>query len=46
MRLRSSWPGRGGALEISKQVTAKLQDKKRMFTKQLLDTICQKNSPS
>ena len=31
--------GRGGALEISKRVTAKLQDEKRMSTKQLFENI-------
>jgi hypothetical protein len=31
--------GRGGALEISKQVTSKLQDKNRMSTKQLFEAI-------
>jgi hypothetical protein len=31
--------GRGGALEISKQVTAKLQDEERMSTKQLFESI-------
>ncbi|MEA3187739.1 MAG: sulfur modification protein DndB [Chthoniobacter sp.] len=31
--------GRGGALEISKQVTSKLQDKNRMSTKQLFEEI-------
>jgi DGQHR domain-containing protein len=31
--------GRGGALEISKRVTRKLQDASRMSTKQLLDKI-------
>lgn len=31
--------GRGGALEICKKVTAKLEDEKRMSTKQLFDKI-------
>ena len=31
--------GRAGALEISKRVTAKLQDEKRMSTKQLFESI-------
>jgi hypothetical protein len=31
--------GRGGALEISRRVTRKLQDKNRMSTKQLFDKI-------
>ena len=31
--------GRAGALEISKRVTAKLQDEERMSTKQLFEKI-------
>lgn len=35
--------GRGGALEISKQVTRKLQDEKRMSSKQLFERIMADN---
>jgi hypothetical protein len=38
--------GRAGALEISKQVTKKLQDENRMSTKQLFDKIMADSSPS
>lgn len=36
--------GRGGALEISKQVTRKLEDENRMSTKQLFDKIMAEDS--
>ena len=36
--------GRGGALEISKKVTRKLQDENRMSTKQLFDKIMAEDS--
>jgi DGQHR domain-containing protein len=37
--------GRAGALEISKQVTKKLQDENRMSTKQLFDKIMAEGAP-
>ena len=38
--------GRAGALEISNQVTRKLQDESRMSTKQLFDKIMAEDSNS